>query len=305
MQNTTYSAVQKTAPRIVVAEDEPGNLALLKEFLTDAGYQVEGFENGQDAWEWLEKNHDVDVVVTDRNMPKMDGLSFAQHIFDNKRLRQIPVILQTWAATREEIAEGIRAGVYYYLTKPYDEQALLTLVRSALKDSAQRSSFEQRISRQQLALGSMQEATFKLTSLQEAENIALLLSGAFPRAQLAAEGLYELMANAVEHGILGIGYDKKKQLMQEGKFDEEVGRLLADAANANKHATVTFTRSSDRVHVTVRDDGPGFNWKPFLEIEPSRATEANGRGIAKAYLVSFDNLVFEEKGNKVTAVGQL
>ncbi|MDE1153338.1 MAG: response regulator [Micavibrio sp.] len=305
MANQSFSGVQKTAPRIVVAEDEPGNLALLKEFLTDAGYLVEGFENGQDAWDWLEKNQDVDVVVTDRNMPKMDGLSLAQHLFDHKRLRNIPVILQTWAATREEIAEGIRAGVYYYLTKPYDEQALLTLVRSALKDSAQRSSFEQRISRQQLALGSMQTAHFKLTSLQEAENIALLLSGAFPRTQLAAEGLYELMANAVEHGMLGIGYEQKKLLMKSGGLDAEIARRLTDPANADKHATVTFTRNGDRVHVTVRDDGPGFNWKPFLEIEPSRATEANGRGIAKAYLVSFDNLLFEEKGNKVTAIGQL
>jgi hypothetical protein len=48
--------------------------------------------------------------------------------------------------------------------------------------------------------------------------------------------------------------------------------------------------------------GAGFAWQPFLEIEPSRATQGSGRGIAKANLISFDELIYQGKGNQVQAI---
>ena len=51
------------------------------------------------------------------------------------RFQDIPVVMQTAASAPEEVLEGIKAGVYYYLTKPYEEEMLLSIVNSALRDA--------------------------------------------------------------------------------------------------------------------------------------------------------------------------
>lgn len=66
--------------------------------------------------------------------------------------------------------------------------------------------------------------------------------------------------------------------------------------------SVRFEQNASRLEVQITDDGVGFDWRPYMEIEPSRATQANGRGIAKANQLSFDQLSYAGKGNQVLAV---
>jgi len=67
-------------------------------------------------------------------MPKMNGLDLLMRMKVEEPFKHIPVIMQTVLDREEEIAEGIEAGAYYYLTKPFDKKMLQVIVKAAIKD---------------------------------------------------------------------------------------------------------------------------------------------------------------------------
>lgn len=290
---------------LLVVEDEPTNMMVLSAYLTNAGYAVDQAVDGQDAFKKLSEKPNYALVVTDRLMPKMDGLQLFAEMQRSPRLKHIPVIMQTAADKPEEVVEGIRAGVYYYLTKPYEEEALLSLVRSALRDSEQQNLFEMRLAKQRDALGTFTQGEFQIRTPEEAQNIAFLLGGLFPRPEVTVPGLYELIINGIEHGNLGIGYDEKGRLLAASQWDTEINRRLTLPENSEKRVLISFLQANKQIQVTILDDGQGFDWRPYMEIEPSRATESHGRGIAKANLLSFDRLEYIGNGSQVQVTSKV
>jgi DNA-binding response OmpR family regulator len=284
---------------ILLVEDEPANMRVLAAYLKQAGYAIDQAEDGRAAMRKLGENPDYALVVTDRRMPNMDGMQLFAEMQRNPRLRKIPVIMQTAADTPEEVVEGIKAGVYYYLTKPYQEETLLSLVRSAIRDRQQNDVFEQRLSQQKEALGTFVNGEFHLQTPTEAQNVAFMLGILFPRPEVAVSGLYELLINAIEHGNLGIGYQEKGLLLEKGEWESEIERRLAAPANMNKKVQIQFAHHKNQLQAIISDEGQGFDWRPFLEIEPARATQNHGRGIAKANLLAFDHLLYLGTGNQV------
>ncbi len=291
---------QLNSAKILLVEDEPANSAILSAYLENAGYTVDEAIDGVEAWEMLEQNPGrYRLIVTDKRMPNMNGLELAARIKADRRFSNIPVIMQTGDSSQEEFLKGIKAGVYYYLSKPYDETTLLALVRSAAIERDRKEIFERRISSQQNALTNLARGEFFVQFPEEAQNTAFLLGSIFPRPELAVSGLYELILNGIEHGNLGIGYEKKGILLSEGRLENEIDRLINMTENKNKKVFICFEKFSNRLEVTITDDGQGFDWQPYLEIEPSRATHGNGRGIAKANLLGFDDVKYLGTGNQV------
>jgi len=64
-------------------------------------------------------------------------------------------------------------------------------------------------------------------------------------------------------------------------------------------------RREDSVAVRITDQGEGFDWQDYLHIDPSRAADNHGRGIAQANVISFDELEFNTRGNQLTASARL
>ncbi|MES2729488.1 MAG: response regulator [Pseudomonadota bacterium] len=285
--------------RVLVVEDEPMNLMILSTYLRVAGYDVEEAEDGQAAWEMLSAHDKYDLVITDKIMPRMDGVNLALRIKSDRKLRDIPIIMQTGATSQEDILEGVKVGVFYYLAKPYEEATLTAIVRSAIQEGERKKIFDRTMTTHRLALASMAQAEFHFRTPEEAQNISFLLGSAFPRPELATPGLYELLINAVEHGNLGIGFDGKKELVNVGAWDEEVKRRLSLPENLSKRVYVKFIQDAQKIVISITDMGEGFDWRPYMEIEPSRATQGSGRGIAKANLLAFDRVTFLGKGNEV------
>ena len=105
--------------KVLVVDDDHDILSLVKGFLRRESYQVETTDNASVAWEKLNQPvSSFDFVILDRIMPGMSGLELLRKIKADSRLRSIPIIMQSGASSPEEIAEGIEAGVFYYLTKP-------------------------------------------------------------------------------------------------------------------------------------------------------------------------------------------
>ena len=288
--------------RVLVVDDNPFDQQLLKEYLSSRGYQTEFANDGADALPMLEGDPlRYDVVLLDRVMPRMHGLELLSHMKENPRLRTIPVILQTASSQREEMLAGIRAGAYYYLTKPYDVETLLTVVDTAVRDFNDYRHLKERLERGLRCLTLVREASFSIQTVDEARDLGMVLANACPDPMSTVIGLTEILVNAVEHGNLGITYEEKSLLNAAGQWQSEVDRRLLLPENAAKRVDVLMARDNGTVRFTIRDQGRGFDWKRFIDIDPQRAFDNHGRGIVIARTLSFDSLEYRGCGNEVVA----
>jgi len=294
-----------TVTNVLVVDDNALDRRLLKVHLEGDGYQPAFATNGREALELLERNDEAfDVVLLDRKMPEMGGLELLAKMKEHPRLRMIPVILQTAFAQEDEILEGIRAGAYYYLTKPYNVPMLLTVVRTAASDYAEYKEMRTRLRQQVETLRLLRHAAFSVRTVEEARDLATVLAGECPDPFTALIGLTELLLNAVEHGNLGITYDEKSAMSRK-EWQAEVERRLSLPEHAAKRVDVIFERDDAAIRFTIRDSGNGFDWSRFLDIDPSRAFDTHGRGIAMARRLSFHSVEFLGNGNTVVATVSL
>jgi len=150
-------------------------------------------------------------------------------------------------------------------------------------------------------LGLMREGRFLFRTLAEARDLSLLLANAFPDPQRVVVGIAELLINAIEHGNLGLGYATKTALHASQLWEQEIERRLRDPATARRFAEVSLRRDRDSVRLRVADEGAGFDWRPYLEVDPQRVGDVHGRGIAVARLLCFDRLEYFGCGNVVVA----
>ena len=285
--------------KILAVDDEDFNLDIIKEYLEDAGYEVVTAVDGVDALDKLSQHSDVSAIVLDRMMPNMDGMTMLKHLHADPILDEIPIIMQTAAASSKQIQEGIDAGVYYYLAKPYNESLLLSIVRAALKDDIRRKELRDQLRKQKHTLGLIEKAQFKFRTLEEANNISYFVVNCFSGSEHMVYGLNELMVNSIEHGNLELGYYEKRELMLAGKWQQEIERRLKLAQYENRYVVLEYVVSGKEVVISIKDEGKGFEWKNYLELSPSRAHDPNGRGIAVAKMKAFPNLEYVGCGNQV------
>lgn len=108
--------------------------------------------------------------------------------------------------------------------------------------------------------------------------------------------------NAIEHGNLNVTYEEKSALTRLEKWEEEIKRRLALTENVNKRVRIHYEKDVSECRLMITDEGPGFDWQGYLTLDPERATDTHGRGIAMSRVISFDDLHYSDKGNQVTAV---
>lgn len=303
------SVAEQDKITVLAVDDEETNREILVGYLEMANFWPITASSGPEALTILHENpDDIHVILLDRMMPGMDGLEVLKQIKTNSRLRNIPVIMQTAAAATDQIVQGIEAGVYYYLTKPFDKQTLLAIVNSALQTYEQHRIFNETLYENLLLLDCMESGRFKLNQLEQCQKLSIYLGKMCPVSRVTgfgfsklSYGFSEVLINALEHGNLGISYEEKTHLLNQGKdaWRDEVKRRAALPENLKKYVTVEYNHQPDTITVTIKDEGNGFKWEPFLDIDPMRCTDNHGRGIALANSI-FDKLEFSENGSKVT-----
>lgn len=285
--------------RILVVDDEPLNLFIIKEFLAEQSLELELFSDPLAAWQRLsESAGDFAAMLIDRIMPELDGLELLRRLKRDARYASVPVIMQTSAASPENVAEGLAAGAYYYLTKPYAPEALVSIVRAALEDRPNRFAEFPQVGP---ASDLVHKLEYRFSSLADVHKLTPLLAAMCPHPDLAAPGLADLMLNAIEHGNLGLSYQEKSRLKMAGGWEEELNRRLALPEFCQRFATVEVAREDKQLVFTITDQGTGFDWAKYLDFDPARAFDPNGRGIAMARSLSFASLEYRGCGNQVVA----
>jgi DNA-binding response OmpR family regulator len=285
--------------KILSVDDDPLNRDILTEYLSEGGYDVIEADDGDTALKLLNEVEGIDAIVLDRMMPRLNGMEVLKAVKADTRFDGIPVIMQSAATARDQILQGIKAGVYYYLTKPYEDQMLLAIVGTALQDAATKRRLREEVSQHRRVLGLMEQSRFRFRTLEEARNLAFLIANCFPEPEAVVYGLNELLINAVEHGNLGITYGEKTELILDGRLFDEIDRRLRLAENQGKWAYLSFEATENQLRVRIKDQGRGFDWRHYLEISPDRATHPHGRGIATSKRMSFTSVEYLGCGNEV------
>ncbi len=118
---------------VLIVDDCPFTRRLLSLYLAGEGYELYQAENGLDALEHLARRP-ADLVVTDLNMPHMDGLALTRALKTDPAYERIPVVMLSTETAETERASGIEAGAARYLTKPVGRGPLAAEVRALLHE---------------------------------------------------------------------------------------------------------------------------------------------------------------------------
>src|SRR5687768_483158 len=114
-------------PRVLIVDDDPQVLRLLRLNLEMEGYKVVIAGDGAEALKAVEQ-HRPDLVVCDVMMPGIDGLEVVRQLRAEKTTARLPVILLSAKAMRSDMREGLQAGADEYMTKPFDPAELIEVI---------------------------------------------------------------------------------------------------------------------------------------------------------------------------------
>jgi two-component system, chemotaxis family, chemotaxis protein CheY len=132
LQTLVYTIGIETAMRVLLVEDAQGMRKLISTMLQGMGFKdVLEAEDGSEAWKQLEK-YDVDMVLTDWNMPVMDGLELVKKIRSSSNFSEVPILMFTARATKEDVVRALQSGIDTYITKPFTPPQLGVKIKSML-----------------------------------------------------------------------------------------------------------------------------------------------------------------------------
>ena len=119
--------------RIITVDDSSTMRRIIKNTLKKIGYgdDILEAENGKDALDVLSANN-VDVIITDWNMPVMDGLTFVKRVRSDSKYDDTPIIMVTTEAAKEDIILALQSGVNNYVVKPFTPDVLKDKIETVL-----------------------------------------------------------------------------------------------------------------------------------------------------------------------------
>ena len=111
--------------KLLVVDDSSTMRRIIKNTLVRLGHKniLEG-GNGVEGWEQIDANPDVEMLITDWNMPEMNGLELVQKVRADERFKDTPIIMVTTEGGKAEVITALKAGVNNYIVKPFTPQIL-------------------------------------------------------------------------------------------------------------------------------------------------------------------------------------
>lgn len=122
-----------TSIKVLIVDDFATMRRILKNILKQIGFKnLLEADDGTTAMETLEKN-DIDLVISDWNMPKMTGLELLKWVRANKKYAKTPFLMVTAEAQKQNVIEAVQAGVSNYVVKPFTAEAISEKLKKILK----------------------------------------------------------------------------------------------------------------------------------------------------------------------------
>lgn len=116
----------------ILAVDDSASMRQMVSFtLKNAGYNVVEAMDGQDAWE-KSASRDFDLVLTDQNMPRLDGLGLTRKLREHPNFKSTPILILTTESSDQMKQAGRAAGATGWLVKPFDPAKLIAVIKKVL-----------------------------------------------------------------------------------------------------------------------------------------------------------------------------
>jgi two-component system chemotaxis response regulator CheY len=117
--------------KILIVDNSITMRRIISNILKTAGY--EDIVQAGDGNEALKNLKDVELILTDWNMPGMDGLTFVKEIRSRSEFAKVPILMITTESTKDAVMEALKAGVNDYIVKPFTKSTLMGKLNSVLK----------------------------------------------------------------------------------------------------------------------------------------------------------------------------
>lgn len=121
------------AKKILVVDDEPHILTLLESRLKAYGFSVITASNGTSCLNKAQSDN-PDLIILDVMMPELNGFEVCRKLKENKKTKDIPVVMLTVLTQEEDVTKGLAQGAACFLSKPFNPEDLLSEIQTALSD---------------------------------------------------------------------------------------------------------------------------------------------------------------------------
>lgn len=284
--------------RILIVEDDFGSREFLYSLIKLEGYDVKQASNGEEGLEVYKEYH-PDLVISDIQMPKMDGLEMLSQLRSDKS--DAIFIITTAFGSEDYAIEALRLGANNYLKKPIDKRSLLGLIKKYKSIVDSRTLAKK-------AEGRVVEKELKIEFDTHFEHISSIVSQLISEISLKIDdsdktnielGLDELITNSIEHGNLDISYEEKVEAVDKNTLVDLYNQRLGDPELAKRKVIVNYIQKPGYSEWLITDEGKGFDWKSIPDpTQGAQLMELNGRGIFITNFL-FDEMEYLGKGNQV------
>lgn len=264
-------------------------------------YETEVAANGAETLSLLESTA-VDLVLTDLNMPELDGLELVRKMKED--WSHIPVILMTGAGSEEIAVKAMQEGAASYVNKTsassWLHENVERVLESRVEDLAYAALCRQIVSDEyHLSLNNdrvLMSATARFLR-QAMQSVGVVSDSELPRVGVAME---EALLNACLHGNLEL--DSRLREGDGNEFDRLARERSAAEPWTKRRVTVDASISPQQLKVQITDEGTGFNPENLPDpTDPENLLKPHGRGVMMMKLF-LDEVTWNEQGNSVTLI---
>ncbi len=284
---------------ILLVDDDPSILSILKDFLEMKNHEVVTAVNGRRALDLVLAENNFDVVFSDIKMPEMDGLSLLEKMRNNNV--QLPVILISGQGDLESSIRALKLGALDFILKPVYLKTLDEALQKidTVLDAERETIIAQRfVKDQQLTLkcNSQLGHIRQIISYFSKQTKDICTNYNLDTNKLAI-CLQECLTNAIIHGNFGL--DSKLKEADWAEFDRRIKECENDPSFSEKSVSILFQQTPTLMRFTVCDDGHGFNPNNLPDpTDPSSWLKLSGRGILfiRSYM---DEVHWNDVGNQI------
>ena len=286
---------------VLVVDDSVLDRRIASRMLEEIGLEVHEAANGRDALQQMEKL-EPDLVLTDMQMPEIDGLSLVQSVTES--YPSIPIILMTAFGSEELAVKALQIGAASYVPKQNLSRDLVTTIKNVLAVARAKHA-----SRAMLGSMTRLEAEYVLgNTLEGLDALIGNLKDQLRQMRLFGEhdilrvgtAMYEALVNAIEHGNLEVESNHRDLPHLEYRKLLEERSVRAPFRSRHVYMTTSLTRSM--AMICIRDEGPGFDAAQLPDpTAPENVARVNGRGL---FLIRtfMDDVRFNQRGNEITMI---
>lgn len=288
-------------PIILVVDDNPIDRRIAGKIVEEQGSTAVYAENGFEALEKIQRDF-PDVVLTDLQMPELDGLSLVEQI--RRDYPNLPVVLMTAHGSEEIAAGALKAGAASYVPKQNLRSELrealrivLVAIEARLNRERVRAYFQR--SDSHFILGCEHEGSTALVSFLQDGLAQLNFCGDRDLFRVST-ALAEALANAIDHGNLEL--DSRLRETDDFAYGKLRDRRTQESPYCNRRVHVTAQLTPGEARYTIRDEGTGFDRTRLPDpTNPENLLRPSGRGLT-LIRTFMDEVTFNDTGNEITMV---